>query len=559
MKEDKRKTKNVSELRKRAEDKIQGKTDEQEPSIKDARILIHELQVHQIELEMQNEELLRVQKELEDSRDKYSDLYDFSPVGYFSFDNNGLILETNLTGAKILGVERNSLINKPLSLFISSGSKEVFYLHLRQVFSTGVRHTCELNFFDNKGVELWVQLISLLICGNCRTSMIDITDRKKAEESIKNALVYTESIVDTIREPLVLLDSHKRFISANFSFYQTFNISIEDARGRSLYELGNGQWNIPSLRKSLWKINSNNFKLQDFEITQVFPNIGRKVMLLNASRLKLAGTDMILLAIEDITVRRQLEEMFLENESLIRVNKARTDFLMIMSHELRTPLTSVIAYSILLKEKKTGELNEKQMLFVDTILKSSKHLLDLINDFLELAKIEAGKMEMHFEEICIPDLINDIMEIIRETAIQHNVILKKEFNQEMLSINADRRSLRQILFNLISNSIKFSNNEGGVITISTKKENDMVRISVADNGIGIKTEDLPKLFQKFEQLDSGISRKYEGTGLGLAITKQLVEMHGGKIRVESKYGEGSTFIFLLPIEGKKENKKNFVL
>jgi signal transduction histidine kinase len=282
-------------------------------------------------------------------------------------------------------------------------------------------------------------------------------------------------------------------------------------------------------------------------------------MLLNASRLKLAGTDMILLAIEDVTVRRQLEELFIENESLIRVNKARTDILMIMSHELRTPLTSVIAYSILLKEKKTGELNEKQMLFVDTILKSSKHLLDLINDFLELAKMEAGKMEMYFEEICIPDLINDILEIIRVSAIQHNVILKKEFDREILSINADRRSLRQILFNLISNSIKFSKSEGGVITVSTKRENDMVRISVADNGIGIRTEDLPKLFQKFEQLDSGISRKYEGTGLGLAITKQLVEMHGGKIWVESKYGEGSTFIFLLPIEGKKENKKNLVL
>jgi signal transduction histidine kinase len=121
----------------------------------------------------------------------------------------------------------------------------------------------------------------------------------------------------------------------------------------------------------------------------------------------------------------------------------------------------------------------------------------------------------------------------------------------MLSIRADRRALKQILFNLLSNAIKFSKKEGGIITVSTKRENDMVKISVADTGIGIKEEDLPRLFQKFEQLDSGISRKYEGIGLGLAITKQLVDMHGGKIWVESKYGQGSNFIFLLPIGGKK--------
>jgi signal transduction histidine kinase len=131
------------------------------------------------------------------------------------------------------------------------------------------------------------------------------------------------------------------------------------------------------------------------------------------------------------------------------------------------------------------------------------------------------------------------------------IILRKEFDTETLSIKADRRALKQMLFNLLSNAIKFSKKEGGIITVSTKRENDMLKISVADTGIGIKAEDMPRLFQKFEQLDSGISRKYEGTGLGLAITKLLVEMHGGKIWVESKCGQGSNFIFLLPIRRKK--------
>jgi len=551
-------------LRKRAEDALQGEPDvPKELSITDALSLIHELQVHQIELEMQNEELRRVQKELEDARNRYSNLYDFAPVGYFSFDKNGLIIEVNLTGAKKLGSERKFLINKPFSLFISPGSKDVFFLHLRQVFSADVRQTCELKLVDTKGVQSDVQLESLSVQeGNsihCRTSISDISEHRRADEVIRNALAYTESIVDAIREPLVILDEHKRLKTANLAFYNTFKIPIVESKDISFYEIGNGQWNIPPLRKLLEKIIPFNTQFQDFEVELEFPGIGSKVMLLNSRRLKLAGPDMILLAIEDITERKQLEEFRLENERLINVNKTRSEFLMIMSHELRTPLTSVIGFSILLQGKTHGELNEEQTFFVDTILKSSKHLLDLINNFLELAKMEAGKQEIIFEEVSVPDTINEILEMIKDNARERDIILRKEFDPEILSIQIDRMAFKQMLFNLLSNAIKFSNKEGGIITISTKKENDMAKISVDDTGIGIKEEDLPRLFKMFEQLDSGISRKYEGTGLGLAITKKLVEMHGGKIWVESKYGQGSKFILLLPIEGKKKiNNQNVV-
>jgi two-component system CheB/CheR fusion protein len=555
MKEDKPQSEERAEIRKQAEKVSKGKTtDLKNLSPGDVRSLAHELEVHQIELEMQNEELRRAQKELENSRDRYSDLYDFAPVGYFSFDRNGLIIEVNLTGAKKLGIERNFLIKKPFSLFISPVNKEMFYSHLRQVFSTGVRQTCELKLMDKKGVEFDVQLESLSIEGNpglCRTAMSDITDRMKADETIRNTLSYTESIVDTIKIPLVLLDANLQLKTANYAFYKTFKIPIEDARDRPIYEIGNGLLNIPQLRELLWKINSMNTQFNDIEIDQEFPNIGRKVMLLNASRLKIAGTDMTLLAIEDITERKNIEGLYLENERLISASKARSEFLMIMSHELRTPLTSVIGYSMILGGKTQGELNEKQRFFVDNILKSSKHLLDLINNFLELAKSESGKQEMDFEEISVPDEINEIIKLFKENAADHEIILRKEFDPEIPYIQADRRALKQILYNLLSNAIKFSKKEKGIITVSIKRENDKLKITVADTGIGIKEEDLPKLFQKFEQLDSGISRKYEGTGLGLAITKQLVEMHGGKIWVESKYGKGSNFIFLLPIGGKK--------
>ena len=380
--------------------------------------------------------------------------------------------------------------------------------------------------------------------------------RKEKKAKIDNlqglSIMDARSIIDTIREPVVILDSHQRVKMANTVFYKMFKIPIEDAEGRPLYELGSGMWNIPGLKELLEDIPGDS-QFRDFEVEMELPDTGRKVMLLNACQLNRAGEDMILLAIEDITDRKKLEELRSENERLIFANKTRSEFLAIMSHELRTPLTSVIGYSLILQGRTQGKLNKKQMLFVDNILKSSKHLLTLINNILDMAKMEAGKLEMAIEEISVPDTVNEILNLIKENAAEHNIILKKEFDPEMKAIKADRRAVKQIFFNLLGNAIKFSKHEGGIVTVSVKREGDMVKISVSDTGIGIKGEDMPRLFQEFEQLDSGISRKYEGTGLGLAITKHLVELHGGKIWVESISGKGSKFTFLLPIAGKKEN------
>ncbi len=251
---------------------------------------------------------------------------------------------------------------------------------------------------------------------------------------------------------------------------------------------------------------------------------------------------------DEIQANKKLEDMVLENERLISADKARSEFLTIMSHELRTPLTSVIGYSIILKEKKHGKLNEKQELYIDNILASSKHLLEIINDVLDLAKMESRKIELFLENVSVPETIKEILNLMKEKAEKRNVILRKRFDPQITFIEADRQRFKQVLFNLVGNAIKFSRDEGGIVNVKTKKEGDMVKISVSDTGIGIRKEDMPRLFQKFAQFDSGISRKYEGTGLGLAITKQIIELHGGKIMVESKPEEGSTFTVFLPIK-----------
>lgn len=243
------------------------------------------------------------------------------------------------------------------------------------------------------------------------------------------------------------------------------------------------------------------------------------------------------------------EELRQNRDQLEYVSKSKSEFLANMSHELRTPLNSIIGFSELMELKSQGELNEKQEHYVGNIIKSGKFLLNLINDILDLSKVEAGKIELVIEKLFVPTAIEETLILLKEKASKHKIKLRKELDPDLKDIEADQQRFKQILFNLFSNAIKFSKPEGGTIIVTSKKEGDMARFSVSDTGIGIKEEDLGKLFKEFGQADARISKQYGGTGLGLAITKMLVELHGGKIWVESKYGEGSTFTFTLPIKG----------
>ncbi len=261
----------------------------------------------------------------------------------------------------------------------------------------------------------------------------------------------------------------------------------------------------------------------------------------------------IVFVAQDITESKNAENIQKENEQLALASRTKSEFLANMSHELRTPLNSIIGFSELLKQNTNGELNGKHNHYVDNILTSGKFLLNLINDILDLSKVEAGKIELVIENIYFPQILDDTLNLIKEKAMHHNVLFKKELDPALQSIEADPQRVKQVFFNLLNNAVKFSKPEGGTITIATKKDGNMARISVSDTGIGIKEEDMNKLFRAFEQLDSGITKKYGGSGLGLAISKKLVELHGGNIWVESRYGEGSTFYFTIPIVAKKIN------
>ncbi len=232
--------------------------------------------------------------------------------------------------------------------------------------------------------------------------------------------------------------------------------------------------------------------------------------------------------------------------ALERANKMKSEFLANMSHELRTPLNAIIGFAEVLRDKIAGDLNEEQMDFVNDIHSSGRHLLQMINDILDLSKIEAGKMELQYEVFLVPEAIEDVYTILKGLASKKHLELKTDVLTDVKSIEADRVKFKQILYNLLSNAIKFTP-ENGKIILEAGIVDDMLQVSVSDTGIGMKSEDQEKVFKEFWQADSSFARKYEGTGLGLALTKRIVEMHGGKIWFESQYGKGSIFYFALPV------------
>jgi signal transduction histidine kinase/PAS domain-containing protein len=230
-------------------------------------------------------------------------------------------------------------------------------------------------------------------------------------------------------------------------------------------------------------------------------------------------------------------------------NQAKSEFLASMSHELRTPLNAIIGFSEVLRERYFGELNEKQAEYIVDIVDSGKHLLSLINDILDLSKIEAGKMDLDVSEVKIADLLQNSLVMIKEKALAHNLSLELEIAENIngTRIKGDERRLKQVMFNLLSNSAKFTP-DGGQIRVMAKKEGETLIISVSDTGIGMTAQEQKRLFEAFYQASGGIKGKTPGTGLGLAITRSIVEKHGGKIWMESGgTNQGSQFTFTLPI------------
>jgi len=358
-------------------------------------------------------------------------------------------------------------------------------------------------------------------------------------------------ILDSLTELVVFMDSELRIIWLNKAALDHVGMKLDDAIGRRyqdiyiLYKEKSGKSPVLKVLES-----------GNEEFGEVVTQDG-KIWTVSAIPIKNENGRItgVLKTGLDITAHRRSEEKLLQAKlEAEEANNSKSEFLANMSHELRTPLNSIIGFSDILLERVFGELNEKQFRYVNNISTSGKHLLVLINDILDLSKVEAGRMDLHYSEFSIISVFEEVRAVLSPLAQVKALEVTFNVESDFTTLEADRGRLIQILYNLVSNAIKFTPN-GGKVSIYCKKSGNRALISVIDTGIGISAEDQVKLFQPFTQLDASATRQYCGTGLGLALVKKIVNLHQGDIWVESDPGKGSNFTFAVPLRKPLELRK----
>jgi len=368
------------------------------------------------------------------------------------------------------------------------------------------------------------------------------TERKHAEVAVREALRYAENIIETVREPLVVLDIDLKILSANRSFYNTFKVIPDETIGNFIYDLGNQQWDIPRLRTLFEDILPKNTRFDNFEVEHDFPIIGRKIMLLNARRIyrKDIGTQMILLAIEDITEhRRREEELKKLSEELARSNIDLRDFAYVASHDLKKPLQSIEGFAKLWARRYKGKLDAKADEFIEYIGSGVKRMQMFIKDLLEYSQV--GAKEKKFKPTDCSGVVQKAVGNLQAAIEESNAVVTYD---ELPTVMVDTPQMISLFQNLIDNAIKFRGEEAPRVHISAERKGDEWVFSIRDNGIGIDPKDSERIFGMFQRLHG--STDYPGTGIGLAICKKIIERHGGRIWLESETGKGSTFYFTMP-------------
>jgi len=386
--------------------------------------------------------------------------------------------------------------------------------------------------------------------------IFDITDQKKAEEARKESEAYARLLFDSSPDPIIVVKKTGEIVDINKAFEAQFGIVRNEAVGMNFDEM-----KIFSLQDienvSNYAVKTINGEIQSpLEMKYIHPSGELHTIEIRSYPIISGGNHMVVNTSRDITVHKQAEETLrLLNIEMEKALRLKDEFLANMSHELRTPLNAILGISESLEEQVSGPLNEKQLKYLRTISESGRHLLALINDILDLSKIESGRMKVELSKVLIEQTCQASLRMIKELAQRKELQVDYETDGLVNYLVIDERRIKQALVNLLSNAVKFTPQGGTIgLKISGDTNRKQAYLTVWDNGVGINKPDIKRLFQPFIQLDSGLDREHPGTGLGLALTAQMARLHGGRVDVESTPGRGSHFTITLPWDPSLEEK-----
>ncbi len=522
-------------------------------SLDAVRRMLHELRVHQIELEMQNEELRVSQLALDTARARYFELYDLAPVGYCTVSEQGLMTQANLTVAGLLGVSRGALVKQALTRFIHSDDEDTYYLHRKALATSGKPQSCELRLVRTDGSHFWVQLAVTAAqeadgAPELRVAITDINARKQAEIALRGSEDRYTALFNSMDEGFcvieVLFDAagkpvDYRFLEVNPSFEK--QTGIQAATGRRIREI------VPDL-EAHWYDSYGKVARTGEPVRLVAEAKALNGRWFDVYAFRIGGPESRKVAVlfTDITERKRIERELTRAVTVAeKANLAKSEFLSSMSHELRTPLSAILGFAQLLEAgSPPPTATEKRS--IEQILKAGWHLLELINEILDLSVIESGKLSLSMESVALGEVLRECEVMAEPQAQKYGISVTFARLEAPCFVSADRTRAKQVLINLLSNAIKYNRAGGTVSVVCAVSAGDSVRISVRDTGIGLTAEQLAQLFQPFNRLGQQAGAE-EGTGIGLVVSKRLVELMGGVMGVESTVGQGSVFWYELKL------------
>lgn len=523
-------------------------------SLDETITLIQKLKENQTKILVMKKKLRLAKEQTQISIQKYNELFDLMPIGYFILSRYGEIIEINVSGSRMLGKELICLINNDFRLFVTDETKPIFDIFLRNTFCSQTDETCGVTLISPDNLPIYVHL-SRHVTKNeeqCLVSMVDITERKQSE----NMLKLLSRAIEQSPVTVVITDKEGNIRYTNPKFTEITGYTLDEVMGQNPRILQSGEQSS-EFYNELWKtILSGNDWHGEFQNRKKNGDLYWENAVISSIVNDSRDIAYFFSVKEDITEKKQMiADLIKAKEKAEESDQLKSAFLGNMSHEIRTPMNGILGFADLLKEPNLS--GEAQQEYINIIELSGVRMLDTINNIVDISKIESGQMTVSKSEININEQIESIFSFFKPTIVQKEIqfSFKNSLPVNEANIITDHKKIHIILSNLVKNAIKFT--EKGSIEIGYKRSttvlNSELTFYVKDTGVGIPQENMNIIFKRFRQGNESNTRSYEGSGLGLSISKAYVEMLGGKIWVESEVKKGSTFFFTIPYSNSRKS------